>query len=67
MLLLYAGTILLGSGFAMLAGAVLIRDPTALDANIGAGFLSIVGLPVGAIGLALTFAHIVYVMWQRRA
>jgi len=47
------GTILLAVGFAMLAVAVLIRDPTALDANIGAGALSLVGLPIGALGLLL--------------
>jgi len=66
MLIRYAGTILLGLGFAMLAGAVLLWDPTAPDANIGAGILSIIGLPVGAIGLALTIAQVAYAMWERK-
>lgn len=47
------GTVLLGIGFSMLAAAILIRDPTALDANIGAGILSLLGIPVGALGLVL--------------
>lgn len=48
-----AGTILLILGFAMLAIAVLIRDPLALDANIGAGILSLVGIPTGGLGVLL--------------
>jgi hypothetical protein len=65
MLTRYVGTILLGVGFTMLAGAVLLWDPTAPDANIGAGILSVVGLPAGAIGLALIIAHIAYATWER--
>ena len=53
------GTVLLGIGFTMLAMAILIRDPTALDANIGAGFLSLLGIPVGALGLVLIVVHAV--------
>lgn len=53
------GTTLLAAGFAMLAVAVLIRDPTALDANIGAGALSLVGLPLGTLGLALVLVQAV--------
>ncbi|MGO2520860.1 MAG: hypothetical protein ACTH8F_12115 [Microbacterium sp.] len=60
------GTILLGLGFVMLASAALMRDPTALDANIGAGVLTLVGIPVGTLGLALTVAHDIYRMWHRR-
>ena len=59
------GTILLGLGFVMLASAALIRDPTALDANIGAGVLTLVGIPVGTLGLALTVANAVYRTWHR--
>ncbi|RWZ67824.1 hypothetical protein ELQ92_00685 [Labedella populi] len=47
------GTVLLAIGFALLAMAILIRDPTALDANIGAGALSLVGIPLGTAGLVL--------------
>lgn len=47
------GTALLAIGFLALAGAHLITDPTALDANIGAGFLTIVGFITGAAGLLL--------------
>lgn len=65
MMIRHLGTILLGSGFMMLVGAVLLWDPTAQDANIGAGILSIVGVPVGAIGLALTLAHAAYAAWER--
>lgn len=60
------GTGLLGTGFTMLAIAALIRDPTALDANIGAGGLTLVGIPVGTLGLVLTFAAAVYQGWQGR-
>ncbi|WP_424466504.1 hypothetical protein [Pseudoclavibacter helvolus] len=45
------GTVLLALGFLALAGAHLITDPTALDANIGAGFLTIVGFVAGGAGL----------------
>ncbi|PPG38143.1 hypothetical protein [Pseudoclavibacter sp. RFBA6] len=48
------GTVLLAVGFLALAGAHLITDPTALDANIGAGFLTIVGLITGATGLLVS-------------
>ena len=47
------GTVILAIGFMMLALAILIRDPAALDANIGAGALSLVGMPLGALGLVL--------------
>jgi len=60
------GTILLALGFVMLASAALIRDPTALDANIGAGLLTLVGIPLGGLGLALTIVHDVYRAWRRR-
>jgi multisubunit Na+/H+ antiporter MnhG subunit len=66
MLIRNLGTILLGLGFVMLASAALIRDPTALDANIGAGVLTLVGIPVGTLGLALTVTHAVYRAWHRR-
>lgn len=45
------GTILLAAGFVMLAVAVTLIDVTAADANIGAGFLVVVGTPVGIAGL----------------
>lgn len=61
----YAGTVLLGLGFAMLAGMVLIWDPVAPDANIGAGILATFGMPVGALGLALIVAHGAYRVWDR--
>jgi hypothetical protein len=54
------GTVMLGVGFVMLAVVVVFRDPTALDANIGAGFLVLVGVPVGTIGLLLTAGHAAY-------
>lgn len=47
------GTVILAIGFMMLALAILIRDPAALDAIIGAGALSLVGMPLGALGLVL--------------
>ncbi|MCS5735021.1 hypothetical protein [Herbiconiux daphne] len=47
------GTILLAVGFVLLAVAVLLRDPVALDANIGAGILSLAGLALGGVGLVL--------------
>ncbi|MFB2597440.1 hypothetical protein ACEXQE_06585 [Herbiconiux sp. P17] len=47
------GTALLALGFVLLAAAVLVRDPVALDANVGAGILSLAGLTVGALGLVL--------------
>lgn len=66
MLIRNLGTIFLGLGFVMLSSAALIRDPTALDANIGAGFLTLVGIPVGTLGLSLVIAHAVYLSWHRR-
>lgn len=60
------GSILLGLGFALLASAALMRDPTALDANIGAGVLTLVGIPAGLLGLLLMIAHAVYRAWHRR-
>jgi hypothetical protein len=60
------GTILLGVGFVMLGSAALIRDPTVLDANIGAGGLTLVGIPVGTLGLALMVTRGVYRRWHRR-
>ncbi|MBF4457876.1 hypothetical protein C5E07_17710 [Pseudoclavibacter sp. RFBJ3] len=47
------GTILLAIGFIALASAVLITDPTALDANIGAGILQMAGFVAGGAGLAV--------------
>jgi hypothetical protein len=46
-----AGTPLLAVGFALLAGALLIVDPAASDAHIGAGYLTLTGLPLGTLGL----------------
>lgn len=60
------GTVLLGLGFALLASAALLRDPTALDANIGAGVLTLVGIPAGLLGLLLTITQAVYRAWHRR-
>ncbi|MCR2763546.1 hypothetical protein NQ152_08490 [Microbacterium sp. zg.B48] len=60
------GTVLLGAGFAMLAAAALIHDPTALDANIGAGALTLAGMPIGALGLAMTITAAAYGVWHRR-
>lgn len=59
------GTTLLAIGFALLVSAVLIRDPLALDANIGAGILSVAGIPIGAVGLALVIADAVSILWAR--
>lgn len=53
----YIGTVLLGCGFAMLVGVVLLLDRTAPDANIGAGILAMVGVPVGTLGLLMIIAH----------
>lgn len=64
-MLRHTGTVLLALGFAMLAGAVLILDPTAPDANIGAGILAIVGVPTGSIGLALIVAHVAFAIRVR--
>ena len=47
------GTILTATGFLALATATLIRNPLTPDANIGAGILSLIGLPSGAVGLLL--------------
>lgn len=57
------GVTLLALGFVILASAALIRDPTALDANIGAGALALIGLPVGTLGLFLTAASAVNQRW----
>lgn len=62
-----AGIVLLGAGFVMLVVAALIRDPTALDANIGAGALMMAGIPLGTIGLATTIAGAGYEAWSTRA
>ncbi len=59
------GTVLLGIGFSLLVAAILIRDPTALDANIGAGILSLLGIPVGALGLVLIALQAVRSRWMR--
>lgn len=48
-----AGLSLLVVGYLSLAAAALIRDETAPDANIGAGLLTLLGLPAGALGLVL--------------
>ncbi len=61
----HAGTILLGVGFAMLVGVVLIWDPTAPDANIGAEALATLGVPCGVLGLALIVAHTAVQLWER--
>jgi peptidoglycan/LPS O-acetylase OafA/YrhL len=61
----YAGMILLALGFAMLVGMVLIWDPVTPDANIGAGILATLGVPVGALGLALLVAHGALRVWER--
>ncbi|NYF16647.1 hypothetical protein HDC37_001472 [Microbacterium sp. AK009] len=53
----YIGTVLLGCGFAMLVGVVLLLDPAAPDANIGAGILAMVGVPLGTLGLLMIIAH----------
>jgi hypothetical protein len=47
------GIILLAIGFIMLVASDAITDPTALDANIGAGGLIFVGQPLGSVGLLL--------------
>jgi hypothetical protein len=60
------GTVLLGLGFTMLTIAALIRDPTALDANIGAGGLTLIGIPVGTLGLAMIIADRGYAAWRHR-
>lgn len=59
------GTILLALGFVMLASAALIRDPTALDANIGAGALTLFGIPAGILGLILMAGHGVHLTWRQ--
>ncbi|AZC13008.1 hypothetical protein [Microbacterium sp. ABRD28] len=56
----HIGTVLLGCGFAMLVGVVLLLDPTAPDANIGAGILAMVGVPVGTLGLVLIIGHALF-------
>lgn len=60
------GTVLLAIGFLALAGAHLVTDPTALDANIGAGFLIIVGLVTGAAGLLVSVIAALFGMRRRR-
>jgi hypothetical protein len=67
MIIRKVGTILLGVGFVFVALAELIRDPVALDANIGAGGLLFVGIPLGAIGLVMTIGGAVYEAWSKRA
>ncbi|TQK17611.1 hypothetical protein FBY40_0088 [Microbacterium sp. SLBN-154] len=56
----YIGTALLACGFAMLVGVVLLLDPTAPDANIGAGILAMVGVPVGTLGLVMIIGHALF-------
>lgn len=58
------GTSLLALGFALLVTAVLIRDPVALDANIGAGILSMLGIPIGVVGIALIIADAIARAWS---
>jgi hypothetical protein len=53
------GIILLAIGFVMLVAADAITDPTALDANIGAGGLIFVGQPLGSVGLLLIISDAV--------
>lgn len=60
------GTVLLGIGFVALSTAAFIRDPAALDANIGAGVLTLVGIPLGAVGLVLAIAGGAYEAWGMR-
>lgn len=64
MMIRRAGNFFLGAGFLMLATAALIRDPTALDSNIGAGALTLVGIPAGGIGLVMVTGHVVYASWR---
>lgn len=66
MILRVAGLIFLGAGFVMLAAAVLILDPTALDANIGAGILVVAGIPIGVLGLILTTTGVILDLSRRR-
>lgn len=56
----HIGTVLLGCGFAMLVGVVLLLDPTAPDANIGAGILAMVGVPVGTLGLVMIIGNALF-------
>ncbi|RPF21687.1 hypothetical protein [Myceligenerans xiligouense] len=65
MIIRTAGTVLLGTGFVALATAAFLRDPTALDANIGAGVLTLVGTPLGALGLAMTIGAALFEAWRR--
>jgi peptidoglycan/LPS O-acetylase OafA/YrhL len=60
------GTILLVIGFAMLVFAAVIRDPTALDANIGAGGLTLIGIPVGALGCVFLVGDLIATLAHRR-
>lgn len=64
MIIRRVGTFFLAAGFLMLAAAALIRDPTALDANIGAGALTLVGIPAGVLGLVVMTGHVLYVSWR---
>ncbi len=67
MIIRKAGTILLGIGFVLVTVAALIRDPVALDANIGAGVLLLVGIPLGGFGLAMTVGGAVHETWAGKA
>jgi hypothetical protein len=60
------GTILLAFGFLMLASAWAITDPTAGDANVGAGGLILLGLPAGALAMLLVIADVFRGLWLRR-
>jgi len=60
------GIVLLAIGFLCLAVAVTILDPTAMDANIGAGGLVYIGRPIGALGLAIVIVDAALRFWRRR-
>jgi len=61
------GIILLAIGFLCLAVAVTILDPTAMDANIGAGGLVYIGRPIGGLGLAIVIVDAALTLWRRRS
>lgn len=57
-------------GFTALAASTLLRDPAELDANIGAGILAMIGIPVGSIGvltmIITTLVSMAHTRGQRR-
>jgi hypothetical protein len=60
------GIVFLALGFVMLVAADAITDPTALDANIGAGGLMFIGRPLGGLGLLLIIVDAVLRGMRRR-